>query len=61
MKVRAMGLGSDTGNICLNRLITNIVSLLMENQRDRALTRVDSDVGIGNAEICSVTANSSQV
>ena len=31
----------------------------MENQRDR-LVRVDSDVGIGNAEICSVTANSSK-
>jgi len=56
-----MGFGPDTGNICLSRETTNIVSLLMENQRDRALTRVDSDVGIGNAEICSVTANSSQV
>ena len=33
----------------------------MENRRDRAVTRVGSDVGIGNAEICSVTANSSQV
>ena len=31
-----------------------------ESTRPR-MTRVGSDVGIGNAEICSVTANSSQV
>lgn len=36
MMVQVIKLESDAGRQCLNTRKTNIVSLLMENQRDRA-------------------------